>query len=74
MRVYFVKSGHILAVRNLTANDDAARIAEARDLFESDGKKREAEGFEVWDGSRFVYRYPAPNGNPGHPGVFRDNG
>lgn len=74
MRVYFLKDGHILAARFLTATDDAGRIDEARGLFEAEGKEREADGFEVWVGSRLVHRYPDPDGNPRHPGVFGNNG
>jgi hypothetical protein len=58
MRCYFMRDGHIGAVEFLTAATDEARIAEARQLFEQLGKDRQADGFEVWDGPRFVYRYP----------------
>ena len=58
MRCYFMRDGHIGAVEYLTAADDQGRIAEARNLFETSGKKRGADGFEVWDGPRFIYRFP----------------
>jgi hypothetical protein len=58
MRCYFMKDGHIAAVEPLTQSTDAGRIAEAREFFELKGKPRGAEGFEVWDGTRFVYSYP----------------
>jgi hypothetical protein len=58
MRVYFMKDGHIAAVEFLSATDDKGRVAEAYALFEAHGKPRGAEGFEVWDGPRFVYRWP----------------
>jgi hypothetical protein len=58
MRVYFMKGGHIGAVELLTMLTDEARIDEARQLFETSGKPRGAEGFEVWDGTRFIYRWP----------------
>jgi hypothetical protein len=56
-----MKGGHIAAVEYLTETTDDGRIAEATELFEAKGKPRGAEGFEVWDGPRFVYRYPYKN-------------
>ena len=58
MRCYFLKDGRIAAVELLSADTDEGRIAEARDLFNVKGLPRGAEGFEVWDQGRFVYRYP----------------
>lgn len=58
MRVYFMQAGRIRAVEFLTSDTDEARIAEARKLFGSSDKARDADGFEVWDGGRFIYRYP----------------
>ena len=58
VRCYFMKDGHIAAVEYLHRETDGSRIAEARELFELKGRPRGAEGFEVWDGPRFVYRYP----------------
>ena len=58
MRCYFIRQGHIVSVAFLDKEDDAGRIAQSKQLFESQGTKFEAEGFEVWDGKRFVYRYP----------------
>lgn len=58
LRCYFMKNGHIASVEFLSATDERERIAEARRIFETAGKKHGAEGFEVWDGPRFVYRYP----------------
>ena len=54
MRCYFMKGGHIASVEPLTQNTDEGRIAEAREIFELKGKLVGAEGFEVWDGPRFV--------------------
>jgi hypothetical protein len=56
-----MKGGHIAAVEYLTETTDDGRIAEATELFEAKGNPRGAEGFEVWDGPRFVYRYPYKN-------------
>jgi hypothetical protein len=62
MRCYFMKGGHIAAVELLSGTTDEERIAEARELFTMKGLPRGAEGFEVWDQARFVYRYPdTPN-------------
>jgi hypothetical protein len=54
-----MKDGHITAVEFLTAKDDQARFEEARALFAKRGQAHGADGFEVWDGARFVARYPA---------------
>lgn len=58
MRCYLMREGHIEAVEFLSSTDDAGRIEEARLAFESRGPKYRADGFEVWDGGRFVYRFP----------------
>lgn len=58
MRCYFMRGGHIAAVENLTKTDDEGRITEARELYLMNGKPRGADGFEVWDGPRFLYRSP----------------
>ncbi len=58
MRCYFMKAGRIASVELLSATTDKDRIAEARELFTLKDLPRGAEGFEVWDRDRFVYRYP----------------
>jgi len=58
MRCYFLRRGRIEAVEILSQTTDEGRIAEARELFVLKGVPRGAEGFEVWDQARFVYRYP----------------
>jgi hypothetical protein len=58
VRCYFMKDGHIAAVAFLVETTDAGRIVEAKRLFVADGLKHKADGFEVWDGPRFVYRFP----------------
>lgn len=58
MRCYFLRRGRIEAVEMLSQTTDEGRIAEARELFVLKGVPRGAEGFEVWDQARFVYRYP----------------
>lgn len=59
MRCFFMVGRRIAGVEFLTKDDDAGRIAEAKERFETKGKvKFGADGFEVWDRDRFVYRYP----------------
>jgi hypothetical protein len=58
MRVYFMKDCHIRAVEMLKAQTDEGRVIEARSLFESIGQPKGADGFEVWDRDRFIYRWP----------------
>jgi hypothetical protein len=53
-----MKDGHIAAVELLSQPTEERRIAEARELFTLKGLPRGAEGFEVWERDRFVYRYP----------------
>jgi hypothetical protein len=57
MRCFFMKNGRICGVEYLQETADGRRIAEARELFETRGLPIGAEGFEVWDGTRFVYRF-----------------
>jgi hypothetical protein len=64
MRVYFMKEGHIAGVEMLAATSDEERIAEALEVFISKGASRGAEGFEVWDRDRFIYRYPENKPQP----------
>ena len=58
MRCCFVEAGRIIAVELLSQSSDDDVIAEARELFAVKGVPRGAEGFEVWDQGRFIYRYP----------------
>jgi hypothetical protein len=58
MRCYFLKDDHIAAGEYLEKSEDLGLVAQARSLFEARGAPRGAEAFEVWDGPRFVYRYP----------------
>lgn len=56
MRCYLVRKGHIAAVEVLDGASDEAVIEKARAIFEE--RKTDYEGFEVWEGPKFVYRYP----------------
>jgi len=58
MRCYFMKHGHIAGVEFMHCKTDEACIEEAREAYKLKGEPRGAEGFEVWDGPRFLYRYP----------------
>ena len=62
VRCYFTKGGRIAGVELLSKTTDEERIREARELFTLKGLPRGAEGFEVWDHARFVYRYPEEPG------------
>ena len=55
-----MRDGHIRAVEYLTSESDRGRIMEATEFFELNGKPKGADGFEVWDGARFLYRFPEP--------------
>ncbi len=58
MRCYLMRDGHIEAVEFLHAADDPGRIAEARQAFLTKGKEFRADSYEVWEGARFIYRFP----------------
>jgi hypothetical protein len=59
-----MKEGHIISVELLSQATDENRIAEARELFTVKGLPRGADGFEVWDRGRFIYRYPEEGLDP----------
>lgn len=65
MRCYFMRDGRIEGVTFLKSGpDDPRLIEEARSLFQQHANHH-FDGFEVWDGTRFVYRSdinPTPNG------------
>ena len=55
MRCYFMRSGRIQGITFLKSGlDDARMVEEARSVFEHAGQQ--FDGFEVWEGTRFVYR------------------
>jgi hypothetical protein len=55
MRCYFMRGGRIEGVTFLKSGPDDALIEEARRVF-SQHVRQQFDGFEVWDGTRFVYR------------------
>jgi hypothetical protein len=57
VRCYLTRDGHIVAVEMLDkASDDEAALLHATAIFVA--RMGEFEGFEIWDGSRVVYRFP----------------
>lgn len=64
MRCFFISKGHVGYVAFLHLGTDEALIAQASGLFKAKREELNAEGFEVWDKSRFVYRYPETHAQP----------
>ena len=56
MRCYLIRRGRIEAVEMLGVGTDADLVAQADDQFQKHGGAQRYDGFEVWAGSRFVYR------------------
>jgi hypothetical protein len=52
-----MRSGRICGVEYLHGKSDDELIAEARQLFQTKGLAEGVEGFEVWDHTRFIYRF-----------------
>jgi len=67
MRCFFMKSGRICAVEPLAGKTDAELIREAHEVFGTRGLSIGAEGFEVWDHTRFVYRFVLESTEQGQP-------
>ena len=74
-----MKSGRICAVEHLSGASDVELIRQGQDVFTTKGLPMGAEGFEVWDHARFVYRfvlegagreYPAQDGLKGADGLL----
>jgi hypothetical protein len=62
MRCYFMRANRIESVEFLKTAPDEDLIREAKALFDQRGGS--FDGFEVWDGKRFVYRPPSPDPPP----------
>jgi hypothetical protein len=58
MRCFFMKDGHITAVQLLNSDTDDGLVEQATKAFYAKGGRGAADGFEVWDGPRFVSRFP----------------
>jgi hypothetical protein len=70
MRCYFMRGGRIEGVTFLKSGPDDALIEEARSVF-AQRAGQHFDGFEVWDGTRFVYRSDVtstPSGTEGASG------
>lgn len=62
MRCYFMRAGRIAGVTFLKSGSDDALIQQAKQAFE-EAANQVFDGFEVWDGNRFVYRSDRPDGS-----------
>lgn len=56
MRCFYIADGRIAGVEFLEPGTDEELIHQARNLFQVNAAKG-YQGFEVWDGKRFVHRY-----------------
>ena len=73
MRCYFMRGGQIEAVEELSGLSDNEAVAKARALFSE--RKREFDGFEVWNRTRVIVRHPqhtVPNNVAVWP-LYRDS-
>jgi hypothetical protein len=59
MRCFFLKGGHIIAVQLLNADTDDGLVDQAKAAFYANGGRSAADGYEVWDGKRFIFRFPS---------------
>ena len=64
MRCYLMRKGRIAAVEFLASGTDRALAEEAEAIFAEKSKNLGWDGFEVWDGPRFVYRHPPDIDDP----------
>ena len=64
MRCYFMRGDTIEGVTFLKSAPDQELIRQARTLFVARAKAEQFDGFEVWDGNRFVYREYAADERP----------
>ena len=56
MRCYFMRSGRVQGITFLKSGlDDARMVEEARSVFEQHAGQQ-FDGFEVWEGTRLLYR------------------
>jgi hypothetical protein len=58
MRCYFMRGGHIVDVEELPGLSDEEATAKAHALFLE--RKPLFEGFELWERTRFLIRFPRP--------------
>ena len=67
MRCFLMKAGRICSVDYLLGKTDEALIEKAHEIFETKVVLIGAEGFEVWDHTRFIYRYVVEGREQHHP-------
>jgi hypothetical protein len=56
MRCYFKRGDRIEGIAFLKAAPDEDLVRQARTLFAARAKAEQFDGFEVWEGERFVHR------------------
>jgi hypothetical protein len=61
MRCYFMRGGHIKAVEELPGLSDDEAVEKSIDMFAARRAEHSYDGFEVWERSRMVLQYPAPD-------------
>lgn len=59
MRCYFTRADSIQGVTYIKAISDEELIEKSKQLFETRGDQ--FDGFEVWHGDRFIYRFKRDN-------------
>ena len=62
MRCYFTRGTRIEGVTFLKTAPDQELIRQAKSLYLERAETQKFDGFEVWDGNRFVYREGAAGG------------
>jgi hypothetical protein len=58
MRCYFMRTGHVAGVRELPGLSEEEAVALSRELFNAYRTQFAYDGFEVWQLSRMINRYP----------------
>ncbi len=66
MRCYFLRGGHIVAVKELTGLSDKEAIVKAQVLFSE--SELPVGAFEVWDQTRVLIRHPPIAQEPARAG------
>ncbi len=64
MRCYFMRGDRIEGVTFLKTASDQELIRQARTLFVARAKAEQFDGFEVWEGNRFIHREHATDERP----------
>ena len=65
-----MRGGRIVGVEDLSGLADAEAMAKARTLFNQ--RKQDIDGFELWNRSRFIGRFPDDTSPRPLPQVHRD--